>query len=99
MERIKEETVIVLDFLPHGYPFDQKPIYMKTPIAQAIGKKRFILLELAPKKDIHLTPYEEAYIGEGKRDKIHHIVGKLPLEKLTTTARSEIDYVIKEIVE
>jgi len=95
----KEETVIVLDFLPNGYPFDERPMYMKTPVAQAIGKNHFVLLELVPKKGIHLQPYEEVYIGEGKRDKIHHIIGRLTPDKLTHTAKTEVELVIKEIVE
>jgi|TARA_Y100000034_G_C6806421_1_gene362135 putative nucleotide binding protein len=99
MESTKEENGIVLDFLPNGYPMDERPMYMKTPIAQAIGKEHFVLLELVPKKGIHLQPYEEVYIGEGKRDKIHHIVGKLPMSKLTRTAQSEMEFAIKDIVE
>ena len=98
MERTKEENAIVLDFLPNGYPFDERPMYMKTPVAQAIGKEHFVLLELVPKKGIHLQLYEEVYIGEGKRDKIHHIVGKISLSKLTRTANSELEFVIKDIV-
>lgn len=94
----KEEYAIVLDFLPNGYPFDQRPSHKKTPIAQAIGKTRFTLLELVPKKDVFLQPYEEIYIGEGKREKIHHIVGKLPLERLTGTANSELEFVVKDAV-
>lgn len=97
-ERLKEETAIVLDFLPNGYSYDDRPMYMKTPIAQAIGKEHFVLLELVPKKGIHLQPYEEVYIGDGKRDKIHHIVGKIALNKLTATAKSELEFVIKDIV-
>jgi len=98
MENTKEENTIILDFLPNGYAFDERPMYMKTPVAQAIGKEHFVLLELVPKKGIHLNLYEEVYIGEGKRDKIHHIVGKIPLSKLTRTARSELEFVIKDIV-
>lgn len=97
-EKTKEETAIVLDFLPHSYPYDDRPMYMKTPIAQAIGKEHFVLLELVPKKNIHLQPYEEVYIGEGKRDKIHHIVGKMTISKLTATAKSELEFVVKDIV-
>ena len=97
-DRSKEETVIVLDFLQNGYPFDDRPMYMKTPIAQAIGKNHFVLLELVPKKGVHLQPYKEVYIGEGKRDEIHHIVGKLPIIKLTATAKSELEFVIKDLV-
>lgn len=97
--KAKEETVIVLDFLPNGYHMDSRPSYKKTPIAQGLGKEHFTLLELVPKKDIFLQPYEEVYIGEGKRDKIHHIVGKLPVAKLTETAKSELEFVVKDLVE
>src|SRR3989344_4528954 len=54
---MKEEHAVVLDFLPHGYPFDKRPIHKKTPIAQAIGKNR-----------------------------------------LTETAKSELNYIVEEIV-
>ena len=64
----KEETAVVLDFLPHGYPLDRAPAHKKTAIVQALGKTRFALLELIPKKEIFLQPYEEVYIGEGKRE-------------------------------
>ncbi|MDP2908763.1 MAG: DUF655 domain-containing protein, partial [Nanoarchaeota archaeon] len=95
----KEEYAIILDFLPNGYPFDTRPMHRKTPIAQAMGKEHFVLLELVPKKGITLQPNEDAYIGEGKRDKIHHILGKIPLEKLTQTAKGELEFVIKALVE
>lgn len=94
----KEETAIVLDYLPNGYPFDKRPGHLKTPIAQAIGKNKFMLLELTPKKGIFLQPYQEVYIGEGKREEIHHINGKLDFSKMTSTARAELDFVIKDIV-
>ena len=94
----KEENAIVLDFLPNGYPFDNRPMHMKTAIAQAMGKDHFTLLELVPKKGIFLQPYEEVYIGEGKREKIHHIVGKLPLDRITATAKAELEFVIKDLV-
>ena len=97
-QRTREEYVTVLDFLPNGYPFDTRPGYMKTPIVQAIGKIHFVLLELVPKKDVTLQPYEEVYIGEGKRDKIHHINGRLPAGKLTATAQAELGFVIANIV-
>ena len=97
--RKKEENAIVLDFLPNGYHLDTRPMHQRPPIAQALGKERFTLLELVPKKGIFLQPYETVYIGEGKREKIHHIIGKLPISKLTATAKSELSFVVKEIVE
>lgn len=95
----REEIAIVLDFLPNGYPADTRPMHMKTAIAQALGKEYFTLLELVPKKGVFLQPYEEVYIGEGKRDKIHHISGKLAAGKLTSTAMSEMEFVVKDLVE
>jgi len=94
----KEEYAVVLDFLPNGYPFDSRPSHLKTPIVQAIGKSRFVLLELVPKKDIMLQPNQEVYIGEGKRDHIHHINGRIPESKLTRTAKAELEFVIKKII-
>jgi len=97
-DKTKEEIAVVLDFLPNGYPYDDRPMYMKNAVAQAVGREHFILLELVPKKGIHLQPFEEVYIGEGKRDKIHHIMGKIPLDKLTATAKSELEFVVKDII-
>ncbi len=97
-ELAKEENAIILDFLPNGYPFDPRPSHKKSPIAQAIGEKHYVLLELVPKKDVFLQPHEEAYIGEGKRDKIHHILGKININKLTTSARAELEFVVKDLV-
>ena len=96
--RAKEEYAIILDFLPNGYVFDNRPSHKKTPIVQAVGKEYFSLLELVPKKDVFLQPYQEIYIGEGKRDQIHHIVGKLPLERLTETAKNGLNFVVQDIV-
>lgn len=94
----KEELAIILDFLPNGHPMDTRPMFKKTPIAQALGKKHFILLELIPKKGINLQPNEEVYIGEGKRDKIHHILGKILINKLTETAKIELNFTIETLV-
>ncbi len=97
-QQAKEEYVIILDFLPNGHPLDLKPGYLKTPLAQAIGKNHFILLELVPKKGNFLQLHEEVYTGEGKRDKIHHIYGKIDYDRLTQTAKEELNFVIDELV-
>jgi len=94
----KEEFAIVLDFLPNGYSHDDRPMFKKTPIVQAIGKSNFTLLELVPKKDIFLQPSQEVYIGDKERDKIHHINGRLALNRLTPTAKAEIEPLVQKIV-
>ncbi|MEK6874592.1 MAG: DUF655 domain-containing protein [Nanoarchaeota archaeon] len=95
----KEEFAIVLDILPNGYPFDLRPSHRKISIVQALGKEHFSLLELAPKKDVSITLHEDVYIGEGKRDKIAHVLGKLETQKMTQTACTELEYTIKQMVE
>ncbi|MBI5391020.1 DUF655 domain-containing protein [Candidatus Woesearchaeota archaeon] len=95
----KEEKAIVLDFLPNGYSYDSRPNFRKTPIVQAVGVDHFTILELVPKETIFLKPHDEIYIGEGKRDKIHHVNGKIPITKLTGTAKAELHFVVEEILQ
>ncbi len=91
----KEEYAIVLDYLPYGYPLEKKMI----PIAQAIGLNNFTLLQLVPRRGVKLELKEKVYIGKGKRDKIYYILGRLPREKLTETAKLQLQEFIKEVVE
>ncbi len=93
----KEELAIVLDFLPYGYAYEQSSI--KNPIAQALGEAHLTLLELIPKKEIHLQPHQEVYIGEGRREQIHHIKGRIPADKLTSTARNELQHAVEYILD
>lgn len=95
----RDTDAIILDFLPQGYPMDKRPSHKKTPIAQAIGTKGFSLLELVPRDGEFLDIGQQVYIGEGKREKIHHVEGRIPVSKLTNTATSELQYVIEQLVE
>ena len=94
----REEHAIILDFLQHGYPFDTRPSHLKSQIAQSIGKTRFALLELIPKPGIFLQPNQEVYVGDGPRDKIHHVVGKIPIAKLTATAKAELEHAVSKLI-
>ena len=90
----KEEYAIVLEYLPNGYPLEGKMM----PIAQAIGEINMTLLELVPRRGIQLEIGERVYIGEGKRDKIYYILGRLHKEKLTESAKSQLQEFIKKAV-
>jgi putative nucleotide binding protein len=96
-QTVKEENAIVLDFLEHGYPFEDAAL--KTPIVQALGINHLTVLELIPKKGFQLQPLQSIYIGEGKREEIHHIKGKIALDKLTGTARNELPHAIETVLE
>lgn len=90
----KEEYAIVLEYLPHGYPLEKK----RMPIVQAIGEKNLTLLELAPRRGVGIEIGEKVYIGEGKRDKIYYILGRLHPEKITEAAKNQLQEFIKEFV-
>ena len=90
----KEETAIILDFLPYGYPLEKKMM----PLAQAAGKNHFTLLQLVPRRGIKFEVGEEVYIGEGKRDKVQYILGRCPREKLTENAKFQLNDFIKKTV-
>ena len=90
----KEDYVIILDYLPYGYPMGGKTM----PIAQAIGEKTLSLLELVPRRGVTLSPKEKVYIGPDKRDKIYYIAGRLVREKLTETAKIQLQEFIETVV-
>jgi len=90
----KEEYAIVLEYLPNGYPLERKMM----PIAQAIGEVNMTLLELVPRRGISLEIGEKVYIGEGKRDKVYYILGRLSREKLTESAKNQLQEVVQKTV-
>ena len=90
----KEEYAIVLEYLPNGYPLEGKMM----PIAQAIGENNMTLLELVPRRGIPLEIGERVYIGEGKRDKVYYILGRLNKDKLTESAKTQLQEFIEKIV-
>jgi putative nucleotide binding protein len=90
----KEDYAVVLDFLPYGYPLENR----RMPLAQAIGTSGFTLLQLVPRRGERFEIGEEAYIGDGKRDKVQYILGRCPREKLTDSAIDQLrDFVAKMI--
>ena len=90
----KEEYAIVLEYLPNGYPLEKKMM----PLAQAIGEINLTLLELVPRRGVPLEIGEKVYIGDGKRDKVYYILGRLHREKLTEGAKTQLQEFINKIV-
>ena len=88
---VQEEYAVILEYLPYGYPLEKK----RLPIAQAIGKQNFTLLQLVPRKGMQFEAGEEVYIGNGKRDKVQYILGRCPREKLTENSK----LLLKEFIE
>tara|TARA_Y100000034_G_C6721751_1_gene319350 strand:- start:178 stop:714 length:537 start_codon:yes stop_codon:yes gene_type:complete len=91
---VKEETVTILDFLPYGYPLENKMM----PLAQAVGVENFTLLQIVPRRGERFEVGEEVYIGEGKREKVQYILGRCPREKLTETAKIQLQEIIENSI-
>jgi len=92
---MKDEYAIVLDFLPRGKATDPRP----EPVAQVIGEKFLNLLEVVLKPGESVKIGERVYIGEGKRDKVRFIRGKIRYDSLTSVAKDELERVLQEIIE
>jgi putative nucleotide binding protein len=93
----ESRTAVVLDFLPRGSPNDDRPQYERSPVAFAVGETDFRLVEAA------LT--DDAGINIGDRIEIDppgEAVERLRTidhEDLSTTAESELEHAITEILE
>ena len=93
-----EDNAVILDYLSLGYINSDMSKFKGKPVAQAIGRDYFTLLELAPKRGVDLEIQDTVFIGKGKRDKIYRVLGKFNFENLTATSRIELDYAIRDIV-
>lgn len=91
---MKDEHAIVLDYLEHGRASGKN-----EPLAQVIGTENFNLLEVVPRDEVRLRAGDEVYIGDDDREKVKYIKGKITSEELTSAARSELEYVLEELVD
>jgi len=98
-EAAERTYAVVLDYLPHGRPDDDRPQYKKSPLAYALGESEFRLLEL--------TVADEADVGIGDRivlapeDERESVtrIREVEYDDLSNAAHSELEYVVEEIVD
>jgi len=95
---LMEDYAYILDYLPSGNPIDVHTEHRNKPIAQAVGEDYFMLLELAPKRGVNLTPGERVYIGRGFRDKIAFIYCRIDYNALTSFAKDMLPQIVEKIV-
>lgn len=94
----KEDVAYVLDYLPYGRSDDTRPMYQKKPLAQGIGEKHFVLMEMIPKENIVPKAQERVYIGEGNRPVIDHVKRRISYNELTHSAQMELPDMVEKIV-
>jgi len=90
----KDDWVLVLDFLSHGH----QSMDRSQPVAQVIGEQYFSLLEVIIRGDAGVTVKERLYIGDGKRDKVKYIRGRISHGELTVSSKQELTDVVEFII-
>jgi putative nucleotide binding protein len=91
---MKDDYVIVLDFFPRGKPTDRR----SEPLAQCIGDTYFNLLEVVIRDNVTVKPKDRIYVGDGKRNEVKYIKGKISLNELTNFSKGILEEVILDIV-
>lgn len=94
----KEDVAYVLDYLPYGRSDDTRPMYQKKPLAQGVGEKHFVLMEMIPKENVMPRTQDRVYIGEGDRPVIDHVKRRITFNELTHGAQMELPIMIEKIV-
>ncbi len=91
-----EDFAIILDYFPKGYQNKYPVAYNnkfkmeyknKIEIVHCVSEKDYSILEAVPKKGVMIDLNERVYIGSGKRDKIHHVIGILENKNLREKAK------------
>ncbi|MBI2675968.1 MAG: DUF655 domain-containing protein [Candidatus Aenigmarchaeota archaeon] len=90
----KDDWAIVLDFLEHGHYGMSRP----EPVAQVLGEKYFSLLEVILREDQRTGVGERIYIGDQKREKVKYIRERITPDKLTASAKEELQEIIDKII-
>ena len=95
MNLVKDEYIIVLDFLRRGHSHSRK----FEPIVQGIGDKFLSLLEVALKDEVEAKSGDRLYIGEKERSEVKYIKGRMKYDELTGYAKKELEYVLDKVID
>ncbi len=91
-----EEYAYILDYLAQGMNLSKK-----EALCYAVGEEEFKLFELVPKAGAIIQLDERVYIGKDPKLRTHidHVKRRVGYTDLTATATSELEYVVKDIVD
>lgn len=93
------EYAVVLDYLAHGHPDDDRPQYEKSPLAHALGEDEFRLYELTLDDEDRIGIGDRLVLGPASaRDTVERS-REIEFDDLTRGARQELEYAVEEIVE
>jgi putative nucleotide binding protein len=92
-EGLKEEFAIILDVI-----IENQSSFKDNELAQAIGLTNFTLLELVPRPSVILKTGDKVYIGDGKRDEVQYIKRIIHFDKLSSSSKAELEFILIDII-
>lgn len=95
---IPDEYVYILDYMPMGNPYDKHSFHRTSPIAQGIGSKYFVLVEVVPSRGRPLFVGERVPASLYPRGLELKVFDRIAYEDLTSVARSNLDKTVYNIV-
>jgi len=90
---------VLLDYLPHGRPDDDRPRYQKSPLAYALGVDEFRLLELTLNDEADVSVGDRVVVEPSSARETVTRVRDVEYDDLSNNAISELEYVVEDVVE
>jgi len=94
-----ERRAVVLDLLPNGRPDDDRPQYERPAVAYAVGEDDLRLYEFELAEDADVSIGDRLVVRPAERREAVARFREMSYGDLTNAARSEIEYVVEEIVD
>jgi len=92
-----DRVAVVLDYLPRGRADDDRPQYQKSPLAHAIDVGSFQLYEVVLDEDFTVSIDDELTVEPPQAG--IEAVRSIAFGDLSGGAKSELDYVVRDLVE
>ncbi|MBN2151710.1 MAG: DUF655 domain-containing protein [Candidatus Lokiarchaeota archaeon] len=97
-----EDWAWELEFLPHGYVDDPRPMHLRDPILQVLGEHYFSILEVIIDRErgtsFKFEPGRRDFIGKGDQNVIGHRFKRIGYDRLTINAKAELPRILGAIV-
>lgn len=97
-----EDWAWELEYLPHGYVDDPRPMHLRDPILQVIGEHYFSILEVIIDREkgnsFKFEPGKRIFIGKGDQNVLGHRFKRIGYDKLTINAKAELPRILEGIV-
>jgi len=90
---------VVLDYLPHGRPDDNRPQYQKEALAYTLAVDDFGLLELTLADDADIGIVDRITVGPEADEAIIEPVRPIEYDDLSNAAVSELEYAVEAIID